>query len=51
MGVWSDAEGSFFRRDLLDAATAPVTIPPFASLSPPARGIAGMQQACSRPPL
>ena len=42
LGEWSDATGRFFRRDLLDAATAPVVIPPLASLSPPARGIAGI---------
>ncbi len=47
LGEWSDATGSFFRRDLLDAATAPVVIPPLASLSPPARGIAGIDYGVS----
>jgi hypothetical protein len=47
LGEWSDAGGSFFRRDLLDAATAPVIIPEFKNLSPPARGIAGIDYGVS----
>lgn len=47
LGEWSDATGSFFRRDLLDAATAPVIIPPFSGLIPPARGIAGIDYGVS----
>jgi hypothetical protein len=47
LGEWSDATGSFFRRDLLDAATAPLIIPAFAELAPPARGIAGIDYGVS----
>lgn len=41
LGEWSDAVGSLFSRELLEAATADVVLPALGELQGPARGIVG----------
>jgi hypothetical protein len=47
LGEWSDAVGALFPRELLDAHTADIVIPPLAALQSPARGIVGVDWGVS----
>lgn len=46
-GVWSDAAGALFSRELLEAATADVELPALADLRGPARGLIGCDWGAS----
>jgi hypothetical protein len=47
LGEWSDAIGSLFPRDLLDAQTADLQLPQLYELKPPARAAAGVDWGVS----
>lgn len=47
LGEWSDAAGSLFSRELLDAQTADLDLPDLGELKGPARGIIGCDWGAS----
>ena len=46
-GVWSNAAGALFSRELLESVTADLEVPALSELRGPARGIAGCDYGAS----